>query len=377
MGNISLVLLAAGSSTRFGLPVKKQWLRTGQKPLWQFVADRFAKLGTFSDIIITASAQELPYMRLYGDYHIVTGGASRQESLRNALNEVSSEYVLVSDVARACFEQETLQRLTDAIQHADVAVPVIDVSDTVVYHNETIDREHVKRVQTPQLSRTSVLKQALQSSEEFTDDSSAVVAAGGKRVLVNGSQEALKITFPQDLLKASCLQPPAPDTFSGTGFDVHAFDTTKKSLMLCGVEVPCGYGFLAHSDGDVAIHALIDALLGASGMGDIGELFPDTDERYAGIDSKKLLQDVLQRLRGYGFELVNIDLTIIAQKPRLGSYKQEFRKTLAQLTELPPVHVNIKATTTEKLGFTGRGEGVAVMASANLKYYNWMQGHTN
>ena len=377
MGNISLILLAAGSSSRFDLPVKKQWIRIGEKPLWQFVAERFEALNIFDKIIITAAANECAYMQIHTKHTIVAGGNSRQESLQNALQEIQSEYVLVSDIARACVEHETIRQLIKAVQSADIAVPAIDVADTVVYRNETIQREHVRRIQTPQLSKTRTLKKALQSDREFTDESSAIVAAQGKRVFVKGSANAHKLTYYEDLLFAPCLKPPSKDTLSGNGFDVHALDMTQKSMMLCGVEVPCGFGLKAHSDGDVAIHALIDALLGAAGMGDIGELFPDNDERYANIDSKELLKDVVRRIREFGFEPVNADITIIAQKPKLSAYKMQFRNTLATLLELPPVKINIKATTTEKLGFTGRAEGIAVMANANLHYYNWMQGQEN
>ncbi|SFV56377.1 2-C-methyl-D-erythritol 4-phosphate cytidylyltransferase / 2-C-methyl-D-erythritol 2,4-cyclodiphosphate synthase [hydrothermal vent metagenome] len=371
MRDISLILLAAGSSSRFDAPVKKQWIRIEDKPLWQFVADRFSSFDLFDQIIITATKGEEHYMQLHGDYTIVTGGNTRQESLSNALKLVKSRYVIVSDIARACIKKETLLELIDQKEHYDVVVPYINVSDTVVYDDTTIDRARLKRIQTPQLSKVSKLKEALNTSKEFTDESSAIVAAGGSRGFVKGSLEATKITFKEDLQALSCLKPPKDLILSGSGFDVHEFDTTKDHLYLCGERVECGYGFKAHSDGDVAIHALIDALLGASGMGDIGELFPDTDDAYAGIDSKKLLGEVLDRIKKYGFELINIDLTIIAQKPKLSPYKGRFRNSLASICNLPPIRVNIKATTTEKLGFIGRGEGVGVMANANLTYYNY------
>ena len=374
MKKITLILLAAGSSSRFDAPVKKQWIRIGERPLWQFVADRFRNLDIFEQIIITAAEEELSYMRYHGDYSIVLGGSSRQESLKNALSLVHSEYVLVSDIARACIDPLVIDTLIKNIGDLDVVVPTITVSDTVVFEGETIDREKLLRIQTPQLSKTSILKKALQNDQEFTDESSAIVAIGGKRGFVEGTLSAAKITYKNDLKTLECLQPPSNVTFGGTGFDVHAFDDTKRYTYLCGEKIDCGYGLKAHSDGDVAIHALIDALLGASGMGDIGELFPDTDQRYKEIDSTKLLATVLTRLRSFGFELINIDMTIIAQKPKISPHKEKFRKKLASLTGLAPIRVNIKATTTEKLGFTGRSEGIAVQAYANLKYYNWMQG---
>ncbi len=373
MRDISLILLAAGSSSRFDAPVKKQWIRIGTKPLWQFVADRFTSFDLFEKVIITAAAGEEQYMRYHGEYEIVTGGNTRQESLNNALEKVHTPYVIVSDIARACVEKVTLIELIKNKESFDVVVPYINVSDTVVYGDETIDRNLLKRIQTPQLSNVEKLKEALQTSKEFTDESSAIVAAGGTRGFVEGSLGANKITFKEDLSSLPCLLPPSNEILSGSGFDVHEFDVTKSYLYLCGEKIECGYGFKAHSDGDVAIHALIDALLGAAGMGDIGELFPDNDEAYAGIDSKELLRRVLERIRSCGFELINVDLTIIAQKPKISPHKERFRKNLASLCALPSVKVNIKATTTEKLGFIGRSEGVAVMANANLKYYNWKE----
>jgi 2-C-methyl-D-erythritol 4-phosphate cytidylyltransferase/2-C-methyl-D-erythritol 2,4-cyclodiphosphate synthase len=372
--NISLILLAAGDSTRFKAPVKKQWIRIGESPLWKFVADSLEKTALFDKIIITAASDEITYMNYHGDYTIVQGGKTRQESLQNALQQVTTEYVVVSDIARACIDLSLLHRLLEQKEHYDVVVPAIKVSDTVTYDGKTIDRDKVLRIQTPQLSKVSILKKALQSDKNFTDESSAIVAIGGTRGFIEGSVAANKITFLHDLYNAPCLKAPADVTLGGTGFDVHAFDDTKSYIYLCGKKIECGYGFVAHSDGDVAIHALIDAILGASGMGDIGELFPDTDAKYKGIDSKELLHRVMQKIQAFGFELINVDLTIVAQQPKLSPYKSEFRKILATLLGIEPIRVNIKATTTEKLGFTGRKEGVAVQAYAQLKYYNWKQG---
>jgi 2-C-methyl-D-erythritol 4-phosphate cytidylyltransferase/2-C-methyl-D-erythritol 2,4-cyclodiphosphate synthase len=226
------------------------------------------------------------------------------------------------------------------------------------------------RIQTPQLSRVSVLREALLSDEEFTDESSAIVANGGSREFILGDEDAHKITYITDLNKIPCLKAPSTDTLSGNGFDVHAFDT-EGEMWLGGVKIESDFGFLAHSDGDVALHSLIDALLGAAGMGDIGMLFPDNDERYKGIDSKELLKIVVEKLYNFGFVIVNVDITIAAQKPRVGKYKLAMRKVIAEILNIDMSRVNVKATTTEKLGFVGREEGVAVTSNANLKYFNW------
>ena len=370
MADFTLILLAAGSSSRFELDVKKQWIRINHKPLWQEVADKCEETKHFNKIIITSSSDDIEFMRNYADYTFVEGGNTRQESLKNSLLEVSTKYVLVSDIARSCISEDFLARIISNIGKNDCIVPYLAVTDTIVYEDKTIDRDKVKRIQTPQLSLTSALKNALELKEEFTDESSAIVANGGTREFILGEENAHKITHLSDLNKLTCLSAPSSDTFSGAGFDVHAFGDDKE-MFLGGVKIESDYGFIAHSDGDVAIHALIDALLGAAGMGDIGMMFPDNDDSYKGIDSKDLLKRVVTKLYNFGFIIVNIDLTITAQKPRIGNYKLAMRKVLSNILHVESSRVNIKATTTEKLGFIGRGEGVGVIANANLKYFDW------
>ena len=371
MPDLSLVLLSAGHSSRFGAVTKKQWLRVGSLPLWLDLAKRFQNYTTYKDVIITAAFDEIKYMKKFADYTFEIGGESRQESLLNALKKVKTEYVIVSDIARACVEKEMFERILDNKSRADCIVPYLKVSDTVVYKDKTINRDEVKLIQTPQLSRVEILKKALTQKEIFTDESSAIKAIGGSIKYVEGSIEAHKITYFEDLKKLNCLKPPSNDIFVGEGFDVHAFEDNKK-MYLCGVLIDCGYGFKAHSDGDVAIHALIDSLLGAAGAGDIGELFPDSDNAYKDIDSKVLLKRVVKFIRSVGFEIINCDITIMAQKPKLSKYKNKMQETIANILQIDRFKVNIKATTTEKLGFIGREEGVGVNAVSSLKFYQWV-----
>lgn len=370
MADITLILLAAGNSSRFECDVKKQWLRIGHEPLWQYVARKCVETKLFNKIIITSSSDDIEYMKSYDSFTFVEGSTTRQNSLKNALKEVETDFVLVSDIARSCINEEFLKNIISKKGKADCIVPYLKVSDTIVYHNETIDRDQVKRIQTPQLSKTSVLRDSLETDVEFTDESSAIVANGGSREFVLGDNEANKITFIRDLNSLSCLSQPSSDILSGTGFDVHAFDENEE-MYLGGVKIDSSFGFKAHSDGDVAIHALIDALLGAAGMGDIGDSFPDSSDEYKNIDSKILLQRVVNKIYNFGFVIVNIDLTIAAQTPRIGKYKLQMRKTIADIIKCDSSRVNIKATTTEKLGFIGRSEGVGVIANANLKYFDW------
>jgi 2-C-methyl-D-erythritol 4-phosphate cytidylyltransferase/2-C-methyl-D-erythritol 2,4-cyclodiphosphate synthase len=370
LSDITLILLAAGSSSRFECNVKKQWLRIGHEPLWQYVARKCVETKLFHNVIITSSGDDIEFMKSYDSFTFVEGSTTRQSSLKNALKEVDSEYVLVSDIARSCISEEFLKKIISKKGKADCIVPYLKVNDTIVYENKTIDRDKVKRIQTPQLSRTSVLKDSLNTDIEFTDESSAIVAYGGSREFILGESEANKITFIRDLNTLSCLSQPSNDILSGTGFDVHAFDD-NEDMYLGGVKIDSNFGFKAHSDGDVALHALIDALLGACGMGDIGDIFPDSSDEFKNIDSKILLQRVVKKIYNFGFVIVNVDLTIAAEQPRIGKYKLQMRKTIAEILNCESSRVNIKATTTEKLGFIGRGEGVGVIANANLKYFDW------
>jgi 2-C-methyl-D-erythritol 4-phosphate cytidylyltransferase/2-C-methyl-D-erythritol 2,4-cyclodiphosphate synthase len=283
---------------------------------------------------------------------------------------VKSEFVLVSDIARACIGEDFLERIIALKGKSDCIVPFLKVTDTIVYEDETIDREKVKRIQTPQLSRSDILRKALQTETEYTDESSAIVAFGGTREFILGEESAHKITYVNDLNLMPCLKAPVDDTLSGNGFDVHAFEDGGQ-MWLGGVKIDSEFSFKAHSDGDVALHSLIDALLGAAGMGDIGMMFPDNDDEYKGIDSKELLKRVVSKIYNFGFIIVNVDITIAAQKPRIGQYKLEMRRVIADILNIDAARVNVKATTTEKLGFIGREEGVGVTANANLKYFNW------
>ncbi len=287
MPDLSLVMLGAGSSTRFKTVTKKQWLRTGSDPLWYFLAKTLQNYTRFEKIIITASDDEINYMKKFAPYTFIPGGKTRQESLKNALKEVKSKHVLVTDTARACIPEKMIERILSHKNEADIIVPFLNVSDTVVYENSTIGREKVKLIQTPQLSLTEKLKNALEQNEIFTDDSSAMKAADSSVFYVKGSPKAHKLTFLSDLNKLSCIKPPSREILIGHGYDVHKFEKGKK-MVLAGVDIKSNMGFKAHSDGDVAIHALIDALLGAIGAGDIGEIFPDSDERYKDIDSKNM-----------------------------------------------------------------------------------------
>ncbi len=369
MQDITLILLGAGNSTRFNAPVKKQWLYIKDEPLWLFVAKQFEKYN-FSNIIIVSSLDEIKYMQHFAPYTYIHGGITRQESLSNALDHVSTPFVLVSDIARCCIDHEMIDRILEAKGKADCIVPALNVADTLYFDNIPADREKAKLIQTPQLSVTQLLKQALKAKQIFTDDSSAIASLNKEVLFVEGSTKAHKLTTKDDLLKLSCLDNVSSKTFVGFGLDIHPFEDNKQ-MVLCGVKIDTPYGFKAHSDGDVAIHAIIDALLGAAGMGDIGELYPDTSMEFKNINSALLLQDTIKRINSYGFKIEHVDITILAQIPKITPYKDKMKTTLASLMGIQANHMNIKATTAEKLGFVGRNEGVTVHAVATLSYIDW------
>ena len=370
LSDTTLILLGAGSSSRFKTNVKKQWIYTQESPLWLHVVEHFEHAASFNEIIIVSTPDEIKEMKNFADYTYVQGGNSRQASLSHALQNVSSDYVLVSDIARCCVPSEMITRILSAQNEASCIVPTLPVTDTLYFNGNPIDRDKTHIIQTPQLSRTDLLKKALQTETLFSDDSSAIASLGEKVHFVEGSTKAHKLTTLEDLQKLTCLKAPSPKTLTGFGIDTHPFETGKK-MFLCGVPIDAPYGFKAHSDGDVAIHALIDALLGAAGMGDIGELYPDTDATYAGADSKVLLRDTVKRIHAFGFSIGNVDMTIMAEVPKLLPFKQEMRASLSLLLGIRKSLINIKASTSEALGFIGRKEGVTVHTVANLTYTNW------
>lgn len=371
MSKVTLLVLCAGSSSRFGLSSKKQWLRIENEPLWLFVTKKITSYYNFDKVIITSSQDELTYMKNFSDnYDFVLGGETRQDSMKNALKLVDSEYVMVTDVARCCVPENVILDLIANKDKASCIVPVLDVSDTVIFKNDTINRDDVKLIQTPQLSNTKILKKALETTTSFTDDSSAIKNIGESVFYIKGSTQSNKLTFEDDLKNNTCLKAPSKNFFTGFGIDIHAFEKNKQ-MVLGGIEIECDFGFKAHSDGDVLIHSVIDALLGACGAGDIGEFFPDTNKIYKNIDSKILLKKIVDFIYGVGYEIVNVDFTILAQEPKINPYKYEIRKSMAHLLNLDMQFVNVKATTSEKLGFVGRTEGVTVHSVATLKYFNW------
>lgn len=368
MHEISLIMLGAGNSTRFSLPVKKQWIRIANEPLWLFATKNLCNFYPFKKVVVVSN--ECEYMRKFApNFDFVKGGETRQDSLKNALENINSDYVLVSDIARPCISKDLFSRILDAIHNADCVVPILKTNDTAYYENNLINRDSLKLIQTPQLSKTSILKSALTSSNFYTDDSSAIKAQNGKIWYVKGSKMANKITYYDDLLDLN-LPKPSQEIFSGNGFDLHKFGA-NRDLIICGEKIPYEMGLIAHSDGDVGIHALIDAMFGACALGDIGTFYPDNDDKFKNIDSRILLKNSAEKIKSIGFDIVNLDITIIAQEPKISPFKDKMCENLSKILQLPQNFINVKASTTEKLGVIGQKEGIAAIANVNLRYYDW------
>ncbi len=315
---------------------------------------------------------------------IVPGGASRQDSVAvglYALGGDGDDFVLVHDGARPLLTPSVIDRCLDGARAHGSAVAALPVADTLKSADArgtvtgTVDRSHLWAVQTPQIFRTSELFRAHAAAAAAgftgTDEASLVEAFGAERVhLVPGASDNLKITRPEDLHLAEAImnarRPTSPlETRVGFGYDVHRLAPGRR-LVLGGIEIPHTQGLDGHSDADVLLHALMDALLGAAALPDIGHLFPNTDPAYAGADSAALLSHVARRVADAGYRVVNVDLTLIAEAPKIAPYVEAMREVVARRLSVSVTQVGIKATTHEGLGALGRGQGIAAHAVAAL-----------
>ncbi|MDA3966690.1 MULTISPECIES: bifunctional 2-C-methyl-D-erythritol 4-phosphate cytidylyltransferase/2-C-methyl-D-erythritol 2,4-cyclodiphosphate synthase [Helicobacter] len=376
MYSVALVLLGAGKSSRFKESLqapKKQWLRIDELPLWLVVAKNIATYYNFNEMIIVGSDDELFYMQKFLDsyslnFTLIGGGSTRQESLQNAISTIKSEYILVSDIARSNIPKNIFNEILQNIGKHDCVVPYLPINDTAQYNNKYLKREDIKLIQTPQLSKTSKLKEAIKLGL-YTDESSAIQANNGEILYIKGDKQSHKITTIEDIHKLT-LEPPSKKILVGFGSDIHALREGNE-IILGGIKIPCEFEIIAHSDGDIVLHAVSDAILGAIGAGDIGEWFSDTDESYKDADSAILLTKIVEFSINVGYKIRQADIVIFAQKPKLSQHKRDMEKNIANLLNVPLTHINIKATTTEKLGFIGRAEGILVQCNVVLEYFDW------
>jgi 2-C-methyl-D-erythritol 4-phosphate cytidylyltransferase/2-C-methyl-D-erythritol 2,4-cyclodiphosphate synthase len=383
-----VVVPAAGAGRRFGGAQPKQYARIAGRTLLEWSLQRFLEDSRCNGIVVAVAADDLEWPRLAFPAEKVVaaaGGAERSDSVRSALASLAQrarpeDWVLVHDAVRPCLSREDLDRLLAQLAGHPVggflAVPVADTLKRGRAAGEgatTVDRAGLWRALTPQMFRHGALRTALEAAAAAgkvpTDEAQAIEWQGGVPALVAGSATNIKVTTPDDLAVARGWLAGGQEGGSmriGSGFDVHAFGA-GDSVMLGGVRIPHTQGVVAHSDGDVVLHALCDALLGAAGLGDIGEHFRDDDPRWKDADSSGFVHTVLGLLRERSLAVVNADVTVIAQAPRLGAHRSRMRERIAGLLEVPLEAVNVKATTTERLGFVGRGEGIAAQAIVMLR----------
>ena len=302
----------------------------------------------------------------------INGGAERVDSVRNGLAAIAGDAVLVHDAARPFCPPAVVDRLVAQLEFFEGAAPVLTVNDTLARvgdeFEELVDRGGMVRVQTPQAFRLETLRQAYAgwSGKAPTDETTVLRSAGMRVAAVEGDPALDKLTTGVDFERAEQWLAGSFVPRTGMGFDVHAF-SGEGPLMLGGVEVPHERGLSGHSDADVVLHAITDALLGAAGLGDIGEHFPPSDPQWRGASSDRFLKHGLELLRGKGAVIDHIDCTIIAEEPKVGPHRSAMRMRIAEIAGLTTEQVSIKATTTEGLGFTGRREGIAAQAVASIR----------
>jgi 2-C-methyl-D-erythritol 4-phosphate cytidylyltransferase/2-C-methyl-D-erythritol 2,4-cyclodiphosphate synthase len=305
----------------------------------------------------------------------VVGGATRTRSVRNglaAIEAAGTEAVLIHDAARPFVTGGQIDALLEALEAADGALPALPVADTLKTRSSpeagvsTAPRENLWRAQTPQAFRASAILSAYDAcpaNAAPTDDAAVVERHGGKVVLTAGDPMLFKLTYPEDFVMAEAMIAATRVTRIGQGFDVHQFGP-GDAVWLCGVRIAHGQGLVGHSDADVGLHALTDALLGAISEGDIGDHFPPTDPKWKGADSSVFLRHAASLIAQRGGEIVNVDVTLICEAPKIKPHREAMRTRIAELLGLAIGRVSVKATTTEQLGFTGRGEGMAAQAVA-------------
>lgn len=366
------IVVAAGKGLRVGGDIPKQFRILRGKPIIRWSVEALAQAGAEEIVAVIAPgtrAEAEQALAGIAGVRFVDGGATRQESVRaglEALAKDAPEHVLIHDAARPDLPRSVIARLLAALDDHAGAIPVLHVVDSLAVADEDgmmagkAEREALRRVQTPQAFVYRAIFGAhrdWQGAREAGDDAQVLIAAGGTVALVDGDERLKKITFAEDLMDDTA----APAFRIGQGFDVHRLEA-GEDLWLGGVLIPHDKGLAGHSDADVALHAITDAVLGAVGQGDIGTHFPPSDPQWRGARSGQFLEHAVGLARAAGYAVANVDLTLICEAPKIGPYRPAMRAEVARLMGLAENAVSIKATTTEKLGFTGRGEGIAAQA---------------
>jgi 2-C-methyl-D-erythritol 4-phosphate cytidylyltransferase / 2-C-methyl-D-erythritol 2,4-cyclodiphosphate synthase len=373
---VTALIVAAGKGERLGGDVPKQFQALAGKPVLRWAVEALASHPSIDSVrvVIGARQQDLAEAALSGlpVGDLIPGGAERSDSVRNGLEAIGDGAVLVHDAARPFCPPAVVDRLLGALHTTDGAVPVLPVADTLAQGgallDAAVDRTRLLRVQTPQAFHVQDLLYAYDEAgrSSATDESTLMLAAGLKVATVEGDPMLEKLTTQGDWARAEAILASRLIPRTGMGYDVHAF-AGDGPVMLGGIAVPHARGLTGHSDADVVLHAITDALLGAAGLGDIGEHFPPSDPQWKGASSDLFLAHAARLVRERGGILDHVDVTIVAEEPKVGPHRSAMRVRVADILQLRPEQVSIKATTTEGLGFTGRREGMAAQAIASIR----------
>jgi len=374
--SVTALIVAAGKGERLGGAIPKQYRAIGRMPLLRRAVEPFLQHSAVKDVrvVIGAGQNELAAAALAGVPigPLIEGGVERADSVRAGLAAIQSEAILIHDAARPFCPSDVIDRLVASLEFHDGAAPVLAVGDTLARAadqlNEPIDRAGLVRVQTPQAFRTEALRRAYDSwsGPSPTDETTVLRAAGMSVAAVAGDPALDKLTTPEDWARAEQWLAGALVPRAGMGFDVHAF-AGEGPIMLGGIAVPHSRGLAGHSDADVVLHAITDALLGATGLGDIGAHFPPSDPQWKGASSDLFLAHAAALARAGGAILDHVDCTIIAEEPKVVPYRAAMRQRIAEILGIRVDQVSVKATTTEGLGFTGRREGIAAQAVVSIR----------
>ncbi|MGC1469862.1 MAG: bifunctional 2-C-methyl-D-erythritol 4-phosphate cytidylyltransferase/2-C-methyl-D-erythritol 2,4-cyclodiphosphate synthase [Sphingorhabdus sp.] len=376
------IIVAAGAGSRTGGDIPKQYRLVRGKAMLRHSVEAFVTHPAFQHIIVVIGKSQDTLARdaLLGipDVILVEGGKERIDSVRCAIHYLDkigfSGNTFIHDAARPFLSGQVIDRLLAALASSEGAVPALPVVDSLSRGNaegnltEVVDREQLYRIQTPQAFRHDVISKAHKDwniGQVSTDDARMVMAARHQVKIVEGDENLAKFTFADDFDRQLGQSENMQDVRTGTGYDVHRL-AKGEELWLCGLRIDHEYGLAGHSDADVALHALTDAILGAAALGDIGDHFPPSDAQWKGASSERFLAHAAKLAADKGFRIAHLDVTIICEAPKIGPHKQAMKTRVAEIAAIETDRVSIKATTTEKLGVTGRGEGIAAQAIATL-----------
>lgn len=380
MSSCIALVVAAGRGFRLGGPLPKQYLPLGGTAVLRYSVETLLGHPAVSGVrVVIHPDDRVLYDAAVAGLDLlppVHGGAQRQDSVRNglaSLSDAAPDLVLIHDGARPFLDAATIDRILAALQDAPGAIAALPIRDTVKRGDtliaDTVDRTGLWRAQTPQGFRYPEIMAAHRAAAgaELSDDAAVAEQAGLAVALVDGSEENFKVTTTDDLSRAERhLAMQRGDVRTGQGFDVHAFGPGDH-VWLCGLKIPHKQGLVGHSDADVGLHALTDALLGAIGDGDIGMHFPPSDPRWRGAPSHRFLRHAADLVAAAGGSIAHCDVTMICERPKIGPHREAMVARIAEILALDPRRVSVKATTTEQLGFTGRGEGIAAQAIATIR----------